>query len=89
MADNVPTLVYSETEVRSCLPTGWGIRPGSTGRWDARARRWSIEVYDGADNIWKIEVDGAKAVGDHRLPALREAVDRPYRRGLGRKSMMG
>ncbi len=33
-------LSYTDIEVRSCLPSGWGIVPGERGRWSA------------ADGIW-------------------------------------
>ena len=78
---------YTETEVRSYLPSGWGIVPGATGRRDKAGRSWSIEVYDGADNTWKLEVAGEAAAED-RLAALQTAVRSLERKALGRKSIL-
>jgi hypothetical protein len=78
---------YTEAEVRSFLPSGWGIVRGSVGRSDSRTGRWAIEVYDGADNAWTIEVEASAASGD-RLQALATAIDRIQRKGLGRKSVL-
>ncbi len=81
-------IVYTETEIRSYLPSGWGIVPGAAGRRDAQSGAWSIEVLDGADNTWKVEVDPKSAVGTGRLEALRESVNRLERKALGRKSVI-
>ena len=79
---------YTETEVRSYLPSGWGIVAGATGRRDAASRTWSIDVYDGADNTWKLEVAGDAASAEGRLAALQTAVRRLERKALGRKSVL-
>jgi hypothetical protein len=81
-------LSYIDTETRSLLPSGWGIRPGSSGRWDPKAGRWSIEVYDGADNVWTIAVESSVAGRMGRLEALRAAIERLQRKQLGRKSVI-
>ena len=79
---------FTETEVRSYLPSGWGIVPGAAGRRDAASGSWSIDVYDGADNTWKLEVAGAAAAAEGRLAALQAAVRRLERKALGRKSVL-
>lgn len=81
-------LAYTEIEIRSYLPSGWGIARGGGGRWDPRSGRFSVQVYDGADNTWEIAVDAAQAGKAGRLEALRAAIDRVQRKGLGRKSVM-
>ncbi|KAB2967187.1 MAG: hypothetical protein F9K18_04575 [Thermoanaerobaculia bacterium] len=80
-------LSYTETEIRSFLPSGWGIVRGAAGRLDPRSGRWSIEVYDSADNVWSIHVEPDAARGG-RLEALRAVIDRIQRKGLGRKSVL-
>jgi hypothetical protein len=87
-APALPPLLYTETEVRSYLPSGWGIVPGASGRWIPKQGLWTIEVYDGADNTWRLEVPNPSAAKDGRLPALRAAVVRLERRALGRKSVL-
>lgn len=74
-------LTYTEIELNGYLPSGWGIRKGSVGRWDAAKGAWKIEVYDPADNSWPLVVEGKK-VGDDRLEALRKSVDELYRKAL-------
>lgn len=86
-APPVPPLLYTETEIRGCLPSGWGIVPEAGGRWDAKKGFWTIEVYDGADNTWRLEVPHASASKDGRLAALQAAVGRLERSALGRKSI--
>lgn len=81
-------IVYTETEIRSYLPSGWGIVPGAAGRRDARSGTWTIEVFDGADNTWKVEVDPGSAARSGRLEALRASVNRLERKALGRKSII-
>lgn len=87
MSTAASPLTYTEIEIRSYLPSGWGIAPGG-GRWDPRSGRFSVQVYDGADNTWEIAVDAEKAGKAGRLEALRAAIDRVQRKGLGRKSVM-
>ena len=70
-----------------CPPAG-GSQPGSVGSWDARSGRWSIQVYDGADNVWTVAVEAEAAARVGRLDALRAAIDRLQRKQLGRKSVI-
>lgn len=88
MAEPVRPLVYTEVELRSFIPSGWGIVSGQAGRWDAKGGRWSIEIYDGADNTWKVEVDADEAAGQGRLEALKAKIDTLHRKALGRKSIL-
>jgi hypothetical protein len=80
-------ITYTETEVRSVLPSGWGIVGGSAGRWDAREGTWSIEIYDGAEQRWTVTVDSSGAERG-RLGALDAEIRRIERKGLGRKSVI-
>ena len=82
------SILFTETEVRSYLPSGWRIVAGSVGRWDGSQEAWAIDVYDGADNVWKLEVAGDTARDDGRLAALQAAVRRLERKKLGRKSIL-
>jgi len=79
-------LSYTDIEVRSCLPSGWGIVPGERGRWSAADGIWKLPVYDGADNVWTIAVSGAAAAD--RMAALKASIDTIQRKGLGRKSVI-
>ncbi len=88
MPESARPLVYSEIEIRSYLPSGWGIRPGASGVWNPRARTWSIEVYDGADNVWPVAVPASEATRQGRLDALRAGIDTVARKSLGRKSVI-
>jgi hypothetical protein len=56
--------------------------------WDAAARRWAVDVYDGADTTWMIAVAGDEAAKQGRLEALKAAIDRLSRKSLGRKSVI-
>ncbi len=73
---------FTRLEIESFLPGGWGLaaRPGS---WDARRRRWSVEVIDSADLEWKLEVRAKDVERLGRLDALKRSVDRLYREALG------
>jgi hypothetical protein len=86
MAAKSAPLSFTDVEVRSYLPSGWGIVPGERGRWSAAEGTWSLPVYDGADNVWTIVVRGADA--DDRLGALRASIEKIQRKGLGRKSII-
>ena len=86
MSATASPLLYTEIEIRSFLPSGWVIVPGGAGKWDPRSGRFSVQVYDGADNTWEIAVETDAAGKAGRLEALRAAVDRVQRKGLGRKS---
>lgn len=76
-------LTFLPIEVKSYLPSGWGLIDEHGGRWDARRRAWSTEVYDLADNNWTIEVSAVDADKLGRLAALKLAVDELYREALG------
>ena len=82
-----PRVSYSEVEIRSYLPSGWGIVPGASGHWDAARGAWSIDVYDGADNTWTVTVPGEAAAKD-RLGAFNAEIARLQRKQLGRKSVL-
>ncbi len=88
MSDIAKPVVYSELEVRSHLPSGWGIQGRSPGRWNARAGRWALDVYDGADNVWTIEIRARDVTRAGRLEALRDSIDTIQRKALGRKSIL-
>jgi len=78
---------YSEVEIRSYLPSGWSIAPGASGRWDAARGAWSIDVSDGADNVWTVSVPATAAAND-RLGAFKAEIGRLERKALGRKSVI-
>ncbi|MCB9378019.1 MAG: hypothetical protein H6511_04565 [Holophagales bacterium] len=88
MADHSKPVVYTELEIRSYLPSGWGIHDARSGRWDAKEASWGVDVYDGADNVWKLEVAGADAAKAGRLEALKASIDKIERKALGRKSVI-
>jgi hypothetical protein len=81
MADGEP-LRYTETEIRSFLPSGWNLT-GETGSWDPKKRAWRTMVLDNVDFDWPLVVDAADAASLGRLEALRRAMDRVYRERLG------
>ena len=74
-------LSYTETEIRSFLPTGWNLTRDSPGTWDPKKKVWRLRVLDGVDFDWPVEVKAGE--GDNRLDALRRAMDRVYRERLG------
>jgi len=88
MADHSKPVVYTDLEIRSYLPTGWGIHGDGGGRWDARAASWGVDVYDGADNVWKLQVAASDAAKAGRLEALKASIDKIQRKSLGRKSVI-
>ena len=75
-------LSYTETEMRSYLPTGWDLADGP-GAWDPKKKLWRTTVLDNVEFDWPVAVkpDDAKTLG--RLEALRRAFDRVYRERLG------
>lgn len=81
-------VAYTPTEIRSYLPSGWGIASPDSGSWDAARQRWTIEIYDGADNAWTVEVGSADAARDGRMEALKASIDRIWRASLGRRSIL-
>jgi hypothetical protein len=83
MSEATRRLTYTETELKSYLPSGWGIRLGSVGSWDSEKGSWQIEVYDLADNDWPLVVPGKEAASKGRLEALQASVGKLYRNALG------
>jgi hypothetical protein len=74
---------YTETEVRSFLPTGWDLLTDrKDSGWDAKKKVWRATVIDNVDFDYPLEVKAADA-GKDRLDALRKAMDRLYRERLG------
>ena len=78
------TLQYTETEIRSFLPSGWDLlgKP-QQGAWDAKKSVWRATVLDNVDFDWPVEVKAGEASKLGRLEALRQAMDRVYRERLG------
>lgn len=76
-------LSFLPIELKSYLPSGWGLTDDAGGHWDARRMTWSVEVYDSADNTWTVKITGAEAQKLGRLGALKQAVDVLYREALG------
>ncbi|KAB2964596.1 MAG: hypothetical protein F9K16_03950 [Thermoanaerobaculia bacterium] len=81
-------LHFTATELRSYLPSGWGLVEGRTGTWNPSRSSWIFEAYDGADNTWEIVVDAGAATKEGRFEALKAAITRVQRKGLGRKSVL-
>ena len=77
----VAPVSYLEQEIQSFLPSGWGLVEPA-GSWDARRGVWSVRVQDGADQEWRLEVQGAAAARSGRLEALQQAIDELYRAAL-------
>ncbi|HNU83751.1 MAG TPA: hypothetical protein PKO05_10005 [Thermoanaerobaculia bacterium] len=75
-------LSYLPIEIRSYLPTGWGLVAGTEPRWDERKETWTAAVYDLADNEWTVRVTEAAAGKQGRLPALKQAIDEVFYRSL-------
>jgi hypothetical protein len=75
-------LTFTDIEIRSYLPSGWGIRPNGASTWDARDATYKIEVYDSADNVWPLEITSKAAAAQGRLAALKSSVDLLYRKAL-------
>lgn len=83
-------LTYSLVEIHSYLPAGWNLMDADEpGRWDARRESWIVEVHDGADMPWSVEVRAADAARAGRLEALRVAMDLVYRTGVGKDGIFG
>jgi hypothetical protein len=76
-------LQYTETEIRSYLPTGWGLSSNRPAGWDAKKKLWRAFVLDNVDFDYPVEVkpDAAGKLG--RLEALRVAMDKVFRERLG------
>lgn len=82
MKTNEP-LHYTETEVKSYLPTGWSLTRDGAGTWDPKKRVWRLLVLDGVDFDWPVVVkpDDASSLG--RLEALGHAMNAVFRERLG------
>jgi len=78
-----PPLSYTETEIRSYLPTGWDLIGDPEGTWDPKKKIWRAQVIDGVDFDWPLEVEAGDAGKLGRLEALRQAFDRLVRERLG------
>jgi hypothetical protein len=76
-------LRYTETEVRSYLPSGWSLIGDPAGSWDPKKNVWRATVVDNVDFDWPIAVGAGDASSLGRLEALRRAMDRVYRERLG------
>ena len=76
---DAPALAYSAIELRSYLPSGWSLE-AAEGEYLADKRRWQIEVEDVAELVSPLVVEQADADRLGRIPALRAAIDRLYRR---------
>ena len=74
-------LSYTETEIRSFLPTGWDLTGDGPGSWDPKKKTWRFRVIDGVDYDWPVVVKPEE--GGDRLESLRRAMDRVYRERLG------
>ncbi|HEY0514301.1 MAG TPA: hypothetical protein VGH73_20520 [Thermoanaerobaculia bacterium] len=85
MKTNRPTpsaFQYTETEIRSFLPTGWDLIGDRQG-WDAKKKAWRATVIDNVDFDWPVEVTADQVGKLGRLEALRRAMDKVYRERLG------
>ena len=83
---NEPTnepLRYTETEVRSFLPSGWDLVGEPQGTWDEKKKTWKTTILDNVDFDWPVVVGADEAAKHGRLEALRRAFDRVYRERLG------
>lgn len=78
-----PTLSYTETEIRSFLPTGWNLIGSPEGTWDPKKKVWTARLIDNVDFDWPVTVKAGEASSLGRLEALRTAIDRVYRERLG------
>ncbi|HEX5759414.1 MAG TPA: hypothetical protein VF121_09490 [Thermoanaerobaculia bacterium] len=76
-------LGYTEVEVRSYLPTGWGLARTRSGAWDDKKRLWRATVIDNVEFDWPLEVSPDEAAEHGRIEALRLAMNRVYRERLG------
>ena len=76
------SLSYIADEIKSYLPSGWSLGE-EAGHWDPKKTAWTIKVLDVADQDWPVAVKASDADKLGRLPALKKAMDRVYREGLG------
>ena len=76
-------LSYTETEIRSFLPTGWNLAEAGPGAWDPKKKVWRTTVLDNVEFDWPVVVKAGEASSLGRTEALRQAMDRVYRERLG------
>jgi hypothetical protein len=76
-------LTYTETEIRSYLPSGWDLAGNPEGVWDPKKKSWQISVLDNVEFDWPVVVKADDAGSQGRLEALRRAMDVVYRERLG------
>src|SRR5947209_17510336 len=57
---NAP-LSYTETEIRSYLPTGWDLLGDPAGTWDPKKQVWRSRGRDGVDFDWPLEAGAGHA----------------------------
>jgi hypothetical protein len=78
-------LSYTETEIRSFLPSGWTLAQDGPGDWDPKKKVWRMMVLDNVDFDWPVEIKPDEATSLGRLEALRKAIDRVFRERLGKR----
>lgn len=83
MKSKTSSLQYTDSEIRSYLPTGWDLIGDPQGSWDSKKKIWRATVIDNVEFDWPVEVKGADVDKLGRLEALRQAMDRVYRERLG------
>jgi hypothetical protein len=76
-------LQYTETEIRSYLPTGWDLVGNREGDWDPKKKVWKAMVIDNVDFDWPVRITADEAGKLGRIEALRLAIDKVYRERLG------
>jgi len=76
-------LRYTESEVRSFLPTGWDLVGNAQGSWDEKKKSWRATIVDNVDFDWPVVVPASDVEKHGRIEALRQAFDRVYRERLG------
>jgi len=83
-------LHYNLIEIQSYLPAGWNLNNAEDpGHWNAKRDAWEVEVHDGADMTWTVRVPGGAATEQSRLEALRLAMNKVYREGIGKDGFFG
>jgi hypothetical protein len=85
MKTTTSPLSYTETEIRSYLPTGWSLTEDGPGAWDPKKKVWRTMVIDNVEFDWPVEVKTDEASSLGRLEALRKAIDRVFRERLGKR----
>ena len=78
-AKNHDPLDYSAIELNSYLPSGWSLE-AEEGEYLAAKGRWQIDVQDVSELVSTLAVDRSEAEKLGRIPALRAAIDRLYRK---------